>query len=94
MLEKFNRNSGIVPLILFSLSSLPRIGDLMLVSDAQGLDSEINGTRVVPFSTPRGVILRHLQLQLGKGKKFVFSVSKELKGLLLWVAPKMYQIIR
>ena len=36
----------------------------------------------------KGVFLRHFRLQLQKGVKCVFTVIKELKGLLWWVSPR------
>ena len=49
---------------------------------SQGLDSKINGTRVITFFNSKGVFLRHPQLQLRSSDKCVFAVIKELKGLL------------
>ena len=59
----------------------------------QGLDSKINGIRVVTFSTLRGVFETCSSTPTLKGCKCVFTVIKELKGLLYQASSRIFRLI-
>ena len=46
------------------------------------MDSKIKGTRMVTNSTPRGLFVRHAQLQPRRGITCIFDVIKELRGCI------------
>ena len=45
------------------------------------------------FFNSKGVFLKHLLLQLWRGSKCVFILTKAFKGLQLQVAPRIYSLI-